>query len=92
MSKYADIPKEYYAATTLAIELATQDGLIRKAIYSSAKYYEVDRDELTRHVIDRLVAKRIERKRKKYIESMVLFLSYILFVLISSSIDIWLTK
>ena len=92
MSKYAAIPKEYYAATMLAIELVTQDGLISKAIYSSAKYYEVDRDELTRHVIDRLVANRKERKRKKYIESMVLLLIHILFVLISSSIDIWLKK
>lgn len=54
--KYPYIPREYYAATMFACKLIREHGTFNRAISTAANYYDVDSDELEKHVRARQAA------------------------------------
>lgn len=48
--KYPYIPKQYYAAVMFACKMIRENGYFNKAISTAANYYNVDEDELAKHV------------------------------------------
>lgn len=67
--KYPYIPREYYAAVMFACKMIRENGYFNKAIQRAADYYDVDEDELAKHVRARQGAgqKGTTRKYKWYL-------------------------
>ena len=68
--KYPYIPKAYYAAVMFACKLIRETGYKNKSIQTAARYYDVDEDEVRKHVDRRAAAgakgKRSTAKGRKY--------------------------
>ena len=63
--KYPYIPKEYYAATMFACKLIREYGTFNRAISTAAGHYDVNEDELAKHVRARQAAGQKGKKRGK---------------------------
>lgn len=64
--KYPYIPKEYYAATMFACKMIRDNGHLNRAIKTAANYYNVDDDELRKHVTKRTNAGKKAKKKTGY--------------------------
>ena len=62
--KYPYIPKKYYAATMFACKMIRENGYFNKAIRIASNYYDVDADELEKHVRARQAGKKTSVGRK----------------------------
>lgn len=63
MSKYPWIPQEYYSAVMFACKMIRENGMFNRAIETSANYYNVDGDELEKHVRARQAAGQRGKQR-----------------------------
>ncbi len=66
MSKQPYIPKEFYPAVMFACKMIDKGEEFNKAVSTSAKYYKVDKTELTKQVNLKLGKKSSGRKFKYY--------------------------
>lgn len=56
MAKYPWIPRKYYPAVMYASKMIRETGFFNKAIETAADYYDVDEDEVAKHVRARQAA------------------------------------
>lgn len=66
MSKYPFIPKSLYPAVMFACKLLREGNGFEYSISASAKYYDVDKEELANHVRAREHAGQKGKKRGHY--------------------------
>ena len=63
--KYPYVPKRYYPAVMFACKMIRENGYFNKAIRTAADYYNVDEEELERHVRARQAAGQAGKPRGK---------------------------